>query len=220
MVRQRRKPCLTYSGKKRSHKMNKFLLASALACFTLPAYKLPADEQTFLVNHLDKTAKELRAAVKGLSAGQFKFKAAPDRWSVADCLEHIATSEAFIRQVVTERALTSPAKPEGIAERKKNDGKLLAMLADRSQKAQAPEPLKPTNKFATPQQALDHFLKERKATIAFVKSTDADLRAHTAPHPVFKEVDAYQWLLLISGHSGRHTQQILEVKADPNFPKK
>ena len=33
-------------------------------------------------------------------------------------------------------------------------------------------------------------------------------------------LDAYEWLLFVSAHSERHTKQILEVEADPNFPKK
>ena len=200
--------------------MKKILIVSLLSACTLPAYKIPADEQTLLVNHLQRTAKELRAAVKGLSPEQFKFKAAPDKWSVAECLEHISTSEEFIRQIVTERALKAPAKTEGLAERKKNDEKILVGMVDRSQKFQAPEPLKPSNKFATPQAAMAHFLKARKDTVAFVKTSEADFRAHTAPHPLFKELDAYQWLLVVSAHSERHTKQILEVKADPKFPKK
>jgi hypothetical protein len=32
-------------------------------------------------------------------------------------------------------------------------------------------------------------------------------------------LDGYEWLLFIGAHSERHTKQILEVKADPNFPK-
>jgi len=32
--------------------------------------------------------------------------------------------------------------------------------------------------------------------------------------------DVYQWFLMISTHSQRHILQILEVKADPNYPKK
>jgi hypothetical protein len=32
-------------------------------------------------------------------------------------------------------------------------------------------------------------------------------------------MDAYQWLLLNAAHCKRHTAQILEVKADPNYPK-
>ena len=30
---------------------------------------------------------------------------------------------------------------------------------------------------------------------------------------------ATNWLLLIAAHSERHTKQILEVKADANYPK-
>ena len=52
-------------------------------------------------------------------------------------------------------------------------------------------------------------------------STQDDLRDHFRDHPVpaIGTLDAYQWILLISGHTRRHTAQILEVKADPNFPK-
>jgi hypothetical protein len=32
-------------------------------------------------------------------------------------------------------------------------------------------------------------------------------------------MDAYQWLIFNGAHCKRHTAQILEVKADPNFPK-
>jgi hypothetical protein len=38
--------------------------------------------------------------------------------------------------------------------------------------------------------------------------------------PVGQPLDAYQWVLYLSAHSERHTKQILEVKADPSFPKK
>ena len=48
--------------------------------------------------------------------------------------------------------------------------------------------------------------------------TTPDLRAHVADSPM-GQLDAYEWLLLIGAHSKRHTEQIDEVKADPNFPK-
>jgi hypothetical protein len=62
-------------------------------------------------------------------------------------------------------------------------------------------------------------LANRAATLAFVNSTQLDLRDHFVDHPVIKTLDPYQWMLLISGHVPRHTEQVLEVKADPNFPK-
>jgi hypothetical protein len=33
-------------------------------------------------------------------------------------------------------------------------------------------------------------------------------------------MDTYQWILMLSAHSERHLAQLLEVKADPNFPKR
>jgi hypothetical protein len=57
--------------------------------------------------------------------------------------------------------------------------------------------------------------------MTYLQTTNDDLRDHFFDHPAFGplDLDGYQWLLLISGHSARHTAQIGEVKADPNFPK-
>jgi hypothetical protein len=45
------------------------------------------------------------------------------------------------------------------------------------------------------------------------------LRDHAVDRPVGTKWDAYEFILLIGAHSERHTKQIQEVKADPNFPK-
>jgi hypothetical protein len=57
-------------------------------------------------------------------------------------------------------------------------------------------------------------------TIEFLRTTQQDLRAHTQPHPVPKTIDAYQWILLLSAQCRRHSAQIEEVKAHPQFPKR
>ena len=95
---------------------------------------------------------------------------------------------------------------------------VLKAIPDRSKKAQAPEPLKPTNRFGSPEDSLKHFRESRAKTIAFVKDTK-DLREHAADSPLGKKLDAYEWALFIAAHSERHTKQIEEVKADVNFPK-
>jgi hypothetical protein len=41
---------------------------------------------------------------------------------------------------------------------------VLAMIPDRTHKAQAPEPLKPTNRFGSPQESLKHFIESRQKT--------------------------------------------------------
>ncbi|HEY1185917.1 MAG TPA: DinB family protein [Bryobacteraceae bacterium] len=168
------------------------------------------------VQYLEQTRDAVAASVKGLSDAQLKFKAAPDRWSVAETLEHIAKAEDFIFQNVTDKIMKAPAGPAD-RDTAKIDAMVLAMIPDRSHKAQAPPPLVPTSSW-TPAESLDHFLKSRAKTIAFLESTP-DLREHAADSPLGQPLDAYEWLLFIAAHSERHTKQILEVKADPAFPK-
>jgi len=168
------------------------------------------------VKYLEQTRDGVADAVKGLSEAQLKFKPGPDRWSVAEVLEHIALVEDGLFQNVTNKVMKAPA---GAADRDptKLDSLVLAALPDRSHKAKAPPEFVPTGRW-TANEALDHFVKARQNTIEFLQSTP-DLRAHVAESPLGQPLDAYEWILFIGGHSARHTKQILEVKADPNFPK-
>jgi hypothetical protein len=96
---------------------------------------------------------------------------------------------------------------------------VLERIPDRSHKAQAPEFLRPTGRWATEADLTKAFEDSRAATMEYIRTTNDDLRDHFFDHPVLGTLDGYQWLLLISAHSARHTAQIEEVKADPNFPK-
>src|SRR6266566_4908758 len=101
---------------------------------------------------------------------------------------------------------------------KKTDEAVLAMVPDRTNKAQAPEPLVPTNRFGSPDGSIKHFVESRATTEDFLK-TATGMRDHVADSPLGK-LDGYEFVLLIAAHSERHTKQINEVKADPDFPKK
>jgi len=97
---------------------------------------------------------------------------------------------------------------------------MMAMAVDRSAKFKAPEVIQPTRRWATSGEITKNVLDNRARTIEFISTTQEDLRDHFMDHPVFKTLDTYQWILLTSAHMRRHTAQILEVKADPNFPKR
>ncbi len=196
------------------------LMCLSMVASAQTAGTLTKDERKSASKYLDETRKKFLDSIKGLSEAQWKFKSAPDRWSVAEVAEHIALSEDMLFNVATVQAMKSPATPDKMAASKAKDATLLKMVVNRSTKAQAPEPLKPTNKWATQAELVKAFNASRANTKKFVQTSSADLRAHFMPHPMLKELDAYQWLLLLASHSERHTLQILEVKADPNFPKK
>jgi len=168
------------------------------------------------VAYLEQTRDGVVNAVKGLTEAQMNFKSGPDRWSVAQVLEHIALAEDFIFGNITQNVMKAGPGPAD-RDTAKIDAAVLMMVPDRSHPAQAPPPLVPPGKW-TAEESLQHFLASREKTIAFLKSTP-DLRAHAADSPLGRPLDAYEWLLFIGAHSERHTKQILEVKADANFPK-
>jgi len=201
--------------------MKRLLIALCLLVFVNPllrAQTLSAEELKRATDYLKQTRAGVLASTKGLSDAQWNFKPAPDRWSVAEVTEHIAAAEDFLMGMIQEQVMKGPARTEP-TDLKAIDDFVLKAIPDRSQKLQAPEPLKPTNRFGSPKDSLKHFKESRAKTLKFLKETK-DLRQHAIDSPLGKKLDAYEWVLFISAHSERHTKQINEVKADPGFPKK
>jgi len=180
---------------------------------------LTKEERDRAVEYLKQTRKDFLGATEGLSEAQWKFKAAPDRWSIAEVSEHIALAEDTIWKLVSEKIMKSPAAPEKAAEAKGKDEIILSKIPDRSRKAQAPEQLRPTGRWATRAALVKDFETTRGGEITYLTETKEDLRNHFEDHPFLKTMDAYQWLIFNGAHCKRHTAQILEVKADPNYPK-
>ncbi|HMC59410.1 MAG TPA: DinB family protein, partial [Candidatus Solibacter sp.] len=161
--------------------------------------------------------KAMLASIQGLSADQWAFKPAPTVWSVKECAEHLILAEDYIFGA-TQQMLKSPAVARPAGSNEEMDHKLVAGVQDRSKKVSAPEAIVPSGKFATPEDAAREFTARRDKTIAYVKSTDDDLRVHVGPGPV-GPMDTYQFLLLLASHSARHTAQIREVQANAEYPK-
>lgn len=191
-----------------------FLMAGAAAA---SAQEVTQAEKEKALQYLESTKKGVLEATKGLSEAQWNFKPGPDRWSVAQVTEHIAAAEDLIRSMLKDKVMMAPAGDPG-RDVKKTDAAVLAMIPDRTKKAQAPEPLVPTNRFGSPEASIKHFVESRAVTEEFLKTTPG-LRDHVADSPIGK-LDGYEYVLFIAAHSERHTKQINEVKADPNFPKK
>jgi len=201
--------------------MKKFLLVltlTTLVSTALKAQSLTAEDRDKAIKYLEKTRAGLLDATRGLSEAQWNFKAATNRWSVAEVTEHIAASEGMMLSMIQEQVMNGPARNDG-EDVKAIDEFILKAVPDRSRKAQAPEELRPTNRFGSPKESLKHFEESRAQSIQYTKSTK-NLREHTMDSPIGKKLDGYEWLLFLSAHSERHTKQIEEVKADPNFPKK
>jgi len=190
----------------------------ALVSFSVPDTSLTDQERKLGMDQLTNSKNHLLTAIKGLSPGQLNFKATPTSWSIAECTEHIAISESLLYGMV-EDALKTPADPSRRGEVKMTDEQVIGMISSRDSKFKTAEPFEPTGKFGSHDGTVKEFLAKRDAHIAYVKSTKDDLRNRYAVRP-FGTFDTFQAILFMAGHSERHTKQIEEVKADPNFPKK
>jgi hypothetical protein len=199
--------------------MKLIFLVTALLMTTNGDQTLSTAERDRGVAELESSRKAFLDATSGLSEAQWNFKPAPDRWSIAECAEHIGVTEALVMNLVIAQALKGPAEPDKRAQLQWKDDALLTAALDRSTKFKAPESIQPARRWSGSEEITKNVLENRARTIEFISTTQADLRDHFMDHPVFKTLDIYQWMLLISGHMRRHTAQILEVKADPNFPK-
>lgn len=176
-------------------------------------------ERRYLVTLLTDTKNAYLLSIRGLSEAQWTYKAAPDRWSVEECAEHLILAEPLLF-ADSKRMLAAPTIPRLQTATSDGDHLQVAKMLDRTATAKAPAAITPSGRFATPEQAAAEFSKRRDATIAYAASTQDLLRTHGGDGPAGDTNDGYQVLLLLAAHSGRHTAQILEVEADRNYPQR
>jgi DinB superfamily len=179
---------------------------------------LTPEERSYVIEQLTKSKQAFIESIQGLTDAQWKFKAAPERWSIEECSEHIILAEDFIF-AGSQKMLQAPAQPRAASSTPEHDREVFAMVQDRSHKATAPEPIRPTGQWPKPSEVMAEFTRRRDAHITYVRDTKDELRTHSSADTPLGTLDAYQVLVLMAGHSLRHMAQIQEVKAAPGYPK-
>lgn len=195
-----------------------FVLLAVVAMSFSPVATLTDAERKQAVDLLQETKETLVKKVKGLSKEQLNFKPTADSWSVAECVEHIAISENNIFGFC-QMGMKGEADPAKRSEVKMSDEQIVEMIADRTNKVKTSEQFVPSGKFGSFEATLNEFVTKRDASINYIKTTSDDMRNHYNDFP-FGKIDTYQTILFMASHSRRHTLQIEEVMANPNFPKK
>lgn len=194
-----------------------FIVFSGLAG-TPTSDVLSKKERKFAGDHMKNTKADLLEAVKGLNAAQLSYKASAEKWSVQECVYHIAMSEKTLWSML-ESSMKGPATPEKKKDLKMTDEQVITALEDRTNKRKTAAPLEPENTgYKSFDEAMNDFKAARIAHIKYIKATSEDLRNHFVQMS-FGLLDCYQLCLMISAHTNRHTQQLKEVKADAGYPR-
>ena len=178
---------------------------------------MEATERELLVEQLAQSRERLVLTVEGLSEEQRSFRPAQDRWSIADCIEHITVAESVVLGK-HQQALQALPEPERKDEVRGKVQIILEKVPAREQRVQGPPAFMPQGRWPDFEELVRQFEAARERSVRFSAVTQADLRSHFFPHPLLGLLDSYQWLLLVSAHCERHVRQMEEVKADPGFP--
>jgi hypothetical protein len=162
-------------------------------------------------------------ATRRLSEAHFRFQPGPQQWSIGQILEHIVVVQDLVLGRLRDHLAAAPPAPAGY-DAKTIDAIIIQQFPVRLTKVQAPEMIHPPGRM-TPAESLRR-LRENTAAFEQMLESRSDLRGHALPSPplkvitkdVYQFTDGYQTILAISAHTERHTKQILEVMANPNFP--
>ena len=171
--------------------------------------------------HLQQTRDLLLGSIKLLTPEQWRYQPAPERWSIAQIVDHVIGVQQRVRGMVQQRLQDAPPPPAG-HDREVIDDIAINFLPNRL--AKFPSPMPCESRFDKAE-AVRHFTANCDAFAGLLASTPG-LRDHVLESPPLRAIskgtytvmDGYQWILAASGHTERHTKQILEVVADSAFP--
>jgi hypothetical protein len=168
-----------------------------------------------VLNYLDKTRDELRAAVDSVPSHARNTKPAADRWSVAQVLDHLAIVHRRVATLISKSI--AEAQAAGLGPETSTSPVLNTIPAerilDRSRKVQAPEAIVPRSDVDAETAWSELAEAQEKLRAAFLTGDGLALEQVIQPHPVLGPINMYQWTLFNGSHEARHTLQIREIGA-------
>jgi hypothetical protein len=170
-----------------------------------------------IFDDIDGTRGRLLQSVEGLSAAQQSFRPAPEKWSVAEVVEHLSIVERRVAHLLGSlvekaeaagqtRDASAPFAPVSVAG---------FVETTRARKLNAPENISPTG--AALADSLTSLRDSRAALQALRPRVErVDGHATLFPHPAWGPINLYQWLLFVGAHEARHLAQINALKKTMN----
>jgi hypothetical protein len=173
-----------------------------------------------VLNYLDQTRTNLRAAVDSIPPPARNTKPEADRWSVAQVLDHLAIVNTRVAAAVGK--WIAEAQANGLGPETTTSSVLGTIpterILDRTQKVQAPETILPRSDVDAETAWTELETAQEKLRAAFLTGDGLALEQVIQPHPVMGPINMYQWVLFNGSHEARHTLQIRELAAAFNSP--
>jgi hypothetical protein len=184
-----------------------------------------ADLLETIASEADKNNDTAREVAGGLTEPQLNWKPAPDGWSIAQCLEHLAVAtKGFDKYFAAalKQAKSTPANNPTAYKPTMMGGWLARHVAPESpRKLRAPKMFRPAAASAI-QDSLQMFLDEQQKFIDFVRQCQhldynkTRIRSPVTPLVRYSLADAFVITVL---HAQRHLAQARRVRESHRFPR-
>jgi len=172
---------------------------------------------------LQQSQDAIVGATRGVSQAQAIFKPDARTWSITETLEHVVAVQERVLGPVWEQLKAAPPCGED-RDCRVVDAFILDRFPSRLKKFAGPGALQPTGSLPL-SEGVDRVIANTRRLAELLESTP-DLRQHAVESlPLkalsqdrYRAMDGYQWILANAAHTERHAKQILEIKAQPDFP--
>ncbi|MEO8909632.1 MAG: DinB family protein [Gemmatimonadaceae bacterium] len=162
------------------------------------------------MDYVEQKRKELLQSFAGVPRDRLAARSAPDRWSVAQILEHLRLVESGVARLITKRV--GQARAEGLGEEKSTESVMPSFepyaYTLQTAAVQSPAPVQPSPDVDV-NEALAGLSDSREALRAAAASANGlSIGEIKHTHVVLGELNLYQWLIFLGQHEVRHTKQI------------
>ena len=178
-----------------------------------------------VIAQAQRNTDEARSVVDGLNDAQLNWKPSPDKWSIAQCLEHLTAASRgfnpyFVEALARGRKRFAAASPPSYEPSFMGRWLIKHVEPESPRKLRAPKIFKPSA--SNVHNALESFLEQQRNFLKFVGETNGidynrtRLRSPVTPLVRYSLADAY---VITVSHEQRHLQQARRVRDTPGFPR-
>jgi DinB superfamily len=167
-----------------------------------------------LIEFLGVHRRGVYEAVAAVPASLRDRKPAPDRWSVAEVVEHLTIVEQRVAALLTMRVTAARASGVGpdpetssVVESYPNPHAVI----DRTRRASAPSLVQPTGTVDTTTGTRALVQAHAAMVSALQNASGVSLTEMMQTHPVFGPLNLYHFIVALGLHDQRHAAQIREI---------
>jgi hypothetical protein len=160
---------------------------------------------------LRATRAEIEALLDSVPQGRWTQRPEEGRWTIAELVEHLHRVEKGTARLLALKA--NEARERGIGRETSTSSVLDAldpMMEHVAGKRVSPERVAPRG--MPPEEAHRSLQQSRQELHAAIASLDGyALGEMRHEHPIFGDIDLYQWIVFVLGHEQRHLPQLQQA---------